>query len=81
MDSETVKKKAVVHAAAQFDPVYRERMNVLRREELRLDGYEMEMTGPQRNAMWDFFDALEDVNDRLMELACQVLELPKESQR
>ena len=79
MDSETARKLDAVHLIAQSDPIYRERMEVLREEELRLDGYEMEMTDPQRDAMWDFFDALEGVNDRLMELACLMLELPRES--
>ena len=77
MDADTTRKLDAVHLIAQADPIYRERIEVLRKEELRLDGYEMEMTDPQRDAMWDFFDALEGVNDRLMELACQTLELPR----
>ena len=77
MDLDTAKKLAIVRAAAQTDGIYLQRLETLRQEERRLDGYEMEMNELQRHAMWDFFDALEDVNCRLMEVACQVLTLPE----
>ncbi|MGM9604381.1 MAG: hypothetical protein ACI3XG_04885 [Faecousia sp.] len=39
--------------------------------EKRLDEAEVTMTIDQRDAMWDFFDLSEEVNLRLLEIACE----------
>ncbi len=68
---EILERKYLLRERAVFDSEYRRLMADLKKEEMRLDAAEMGMTHAQRDAMWDFFDACSEVEERLLELALE----------
>lgn len=60
-----------LRAIAKKDSTYCSLLKALRSAEKRLDEAEAGMTIDQRDAMWDFFDLSEEVNLRLLEIACE----------
>lgn len=60
-----------LRAIARKDSKYCSLLKTLRSAENRLDEAEAGMTDDQRDAMWDFFELSEEVNLRLLEIACE----------
>lgn len=56
---------------AKQDEIYSALLLRIRKAEKRLDEQEMGMTIPQRDAMWDFFDLSEEMNQRLLEIVSE----------
>ena len=60
-----------IRELAKQDEKYSALLKKLCIMEKKLGEVETTMTNTQRDTMWDFFDLSEEVNQRLLELACQ----------
>lgn len=54
---------------AEQDAQYKLLLEQLKVAEANLDKAELTMEVSERDAVWDFFDALEDINLRMLEIA------------
>ena len=61
-----------ITAAARKDKTYCALLRKLCSAEKRLDEVEPTMTDRQRDAMWNFYERIEAVNQRLMEIAVEL---------
>ena len=62
----------IITAAARNDKTYRALIRKLCSAERQLDEVEPTMTDRQRDAMWEFYERMEDVNQRLLEIAAEL---------
>ncbi len=69
----TAEKLAMMEEAIRKDPQYRALLFRIQEAEKALDLQEQTMTDPQRNAMWDFFDLSQEIDDRRLEIVCSLL--------
>lgn len=56
------------------DEIYCALLRKIRFAEKQLDAQEKTMNDVQRNVMWEFFDLSEEINNRLLEIVCELIE-------
>ena len=61
-----------ITAAARKNKTYRALLTNLCSAEKKLDEVEPTMTDSQRDAMWNFYERTEEVNQRLLEIAVEL---------
>lgn len=77
MEDTVQRKITAIRAIARTDTKYLQILRQLKENEDRLDAHEQKMTTEQRDAMWDFFGSRDELDQRLLEIACTCMEFPE----